>query len=61
MIKKGSIVKTPHGKGKIVAEEVFRTCERWGVKLDNNPFSFPIAFYFKNEIILWELGHEPQS
>lgn len=46
----GSEVVTPHGKGIIVAEEVFRTCGRWGVKLDKNPFSFPVAFYFKNEI-----------
>lgn len=46
----GARVETPHGRGQIVDEEVFRTCERWGVKLDKNPFPFPVAFYFKNEI-----------
>lgn len=51
-MKIGAKVITPHGLGIIVQEEVFRTCERWGVKLDINPFSFPIAFYFKNEIRL---------
>jgi hypothetical protein len=49
MLKIGSIVTTPHGNGVIVDEEVFRTCQRWGVKLDKNPFSFPVAYYFKNE------------
>ena len=46
----GSNVWTHYGSGVIVSEEVFRTCERWGVKLDNNPFSFPIAFFFKKEV-----------
>ncbi|HLU84120.1 MAG TPA: hypothetical protein VKZ45_01500 [Vicingaceae bacterium] len=46
----GSNVWTPYGSGGIVEEEVFRTCQRWGVKLDNNPFSFPIAFFFKKEV-----------
>lgn len=46
----GLNVHTPFGSGVIVSEEVFRTCERWGVKLDNNPFSFPIAFFFKKEV-----------
>lgn len=46
----GSNVWTPYGSGVIVEEEVFRTCQRWGVKLDNNPFSFPIAFFFKKEV-----------
>lgn len=50
MIKIGSKVKTPHGTGIVVQEEVFRTCQRWGVMLDKNPFTFPIAFYFKEEI-----------
>lgn len=49
-MKIGDKVDTPHGAGVIVDEEVFRTCQRWGVKLDANPFSFPVAFYFKNEI-----------
>jgi hypothetical protein len=46
----GSTVETPHGAGVIVAEEVFRTCERWGVRLHRSPFTFSVAFYFKNEI-----------
>ena len=45
----GKEIMTPHGKGIVVAEEIFRMCERWGVQLENNPFSFPVAFYFKNE------------
>lgn len=50
MIKIHSIVETPHGVGEVKKEEVFRTCQRWGVKLANNPFTFPIAFYFKKEV-----------
>lgn len=50
MTKLGSTVETPHGRGKVTAEEVFRTCERWGVELENNPFNYPIAFYFKREV-----------
>lgn len=50
MIKIGTKVLTPHGTGLVVSEEVFRTCERWGVKLDKNPFTFPVAFYFKEEV-----------
>lgn len=49
-MKKGDQVTTPHGKGIIVDFEKHRLYERVGVKLENNPFSFPIAYYFKNEI-----------
>ncbi len=49
-IKIKSLVNTPDGVGVVVSEEVFRTAERWGVLLEENPFSFPIAFYFKNEL-----------
>jgi len=49
-IKINSIVQTPNGRGTIVKEEVFRECERWGIKLDNSPFNFPVAFYFKKEV-----------
>jgi len=49
-IKIGVTVETPHGNGIVVSEEVFKGSERWGVKLDNNPFSFPVAFFFKNEV-----------
>jgi len=49
-IKIGSSVKTPHGEGIVVNEEVFRFCERWGVKLKNSPSTFPVSYYFKEEI-----------
>jgi len=45
-----SHVQTPHGNGIVVDEEVFRTCGRWGVRLEKNPFSFSIVYYFKEEI-----------
>lgn len=50
MVKIGTKVQTPHGSGVVVQEEIFRTCERWGVKLDANPFSFPVSFYLKSEV-----------
>lgn len=49
-MKKGNTVTTPHGKGIIVDLEKFRLTERVGVKLDQNPFRFPIAYFFKHEI-----------
>lgn len=49
-IKINTTVWTPYGSGVVVSEEVFKGSERWGVKLDNNPFSFPIAFFFKKEV-----------
>lgn len=49
-IKINSLVNTPNGRGVVLKEEVFRGCERWGVALEIYPFSFPIAYYFKNEV-----------
>lgn len=43
-------IQTPHGPGCVVAFEEFRTCSRVGVKLVKNPFSFPVAFYFTDEL-----------
>jgi len=51
-MKKGDIVTTPHGKGVIVDFEKFRLTDRVGVKLDQNPFSFPVAYFFTHEIKL---------
>jgi hypothetical protein len=50
--KISDIVRTPHGKGTIVKFEQFRLTERVGVELENNPFSFALAYYFLNEIVL---------
>ena len=51
MVKIGTRVNTENGFG-IVVEEEFRgePYARWGVELDNNPFSFPVAYYFKKEV-----------
>lgn len=49
-IKIGTIVLTPHGLGEVCEKEQFRTTLRWGVMLDNNPFSWTPAMYFENEI-----------
>lgn len=46
----GDRVLTPHGYGTVTDREEFRTCCRVGVKLDNNPFSWPIAWYFEKEV-----------
>jgi len=50
--KVGDTVTTPHGEGTIVKFEQFRLTERVGVELASNPFSFPVAYYFLNEIVL---------
>ena len=50
-IKINSIVNTPHGRGIVVKEEVFKDSERWGVELEDNPLSFPVVYYFKHEIV----------
>lgn len=46
-MKIGDRVDTPHGCGEIVDWEIEK---RYGVKLDNNPFDFPIAYYFPHEL-----------
>ena len=43
-------VLTPHGKGIIVDFEKTRWYTRAGVKLEQNPFTFPVAYYFVAEI-----------
>jgi len=49
-MKKGDRVKTKHGEGVIVDIENFDKSKRYGVNLDVKQFSFPIAYYFENEI-----------
>ncbi len=49
-MKKGDQVTTPHGEGVIVDIENFDKAKRFGVKLENNPFTFPIAYYFEKDI-----------
>lgn len=49
-MRKGDCVMTPHGKGEIVDKEEFKDVVRYGVKLENNPFPMPVAYYFKNEL-----------
>ena len=51
-MKKGIRVKTKHGEGVIVDIEKHDKANRYGVKLDINPFTFPIAYYFEKEITL---------
>jgi hypothetical protein len=54
-MKKGTGVKTKHGEGLIVDIEKHDKANRYGVKLDDNPFTFPIAYYFEKEITLIHL------
>ena len=49
-MKIGEEVRTPNGFGKIVDIEEFRTTKRYGIKLNMNTLSIPIAYYFENEI-----------
>ena len=51
-MRKGQKVETPHGLGAIQDIENCYRLKRYGVKLENNPFSFPIAYYFKHELKL---------
>jgi hypothetical protein len=46
----GDTVITPHGVGTVCGFEVLRTTERVQVKLNDNPFSFPVACYFLYEV-----------
>lgn len=48
----GNRVITPHGGGVIVDKETYSKAEfnRYGVKLDNNPFPIPVAYYFIKEL-----------
>jgi len=49
-MKIGTQVTTPDGSGTIELIETFRTCTRYGVRLEKNPYSFEVAFYFEGEI-----------
>jgi hypothetical protein len=50
-MKIGDRANTEHGEGVIVdIETISDKYPRFGVKLDNNPFTFPIAYYFISEI-----------
>lgn len=50
-------VITLHGRGIVADIETFRTCRRVGVILDNNPFPWPISYYFENEVKPTENEH----
>lgn len=52
-LRVGNRVVTPDGPGEITDIERWSSGDRYGVRLDKTPFSYPIAFYFKNEISLW--------
>lgn len=56
-MKKGDKVITPHGDGVIVDVEKYNNLKRYGIQLENNPFSFPVAYYFKEDVLLKELSH----
>ncbi|MFA5715042.1 MAG: hypothetical protein WC998_04850 [Candidatus Paceibacterota bacterium] len=43
-------VETPHGPGVIVDIEKHNKFNRYGVKLDVNPFTFPVAYYFEKDL-----------
>jgi len=48
-MKIGDEINTPHGKGIILFKENFDS-PRFCVKLENNPFIFPIACYFIDDL-----------
>ncbi len=49
-MKKGERIETPHGPGEIVDIEKHNKFNRYGVKLDVNPFTFPVAYYFEKDL-----------
>jgi hypothetical protein len=51
-MKKGDTVITPHGKGVIVDTEAYSRINdnRYGVKLEKNPFDIPVAYYWTHEL-----------
>ena len=55
-LKIGTLVNTPHGRGVISKHEEFRLSERFAVKLEDSPFSFPLAYYFQHELEVIELN-----
>lgn len=51
-MKIGDSVKTSEGMGIIIDKEISNHITRYGVKLDNNPFDFSPAYYYKTELEL---------
>ncbi len=51
-IKKGDRVSTPDGVGIVLKLEEYTDSKfnRYGVSLFKNPYNFPIAFYFAQEV-----------
>lgn len=51
-MKNGDRVETPQGKGTIVDAEAYSRIDdkRYGIKLDDNPFFYPVAYYWTHEI-----------
>jgi hypothetical protein len=51
-IKIGDRIKTPDGVGVVVKMEKYSDWrfDRYGVSLYKNPYSFPISFYFAQEL-----------
>lgn len=51
-IKIGDRISTPDGVGVVVEMEKYSDSRfnRYGVQLYKNPYSFPVAFYFHQEV-----------
>lgn len=56
-MKTGDKVKTPDGEGVVVDTEEFYNIKRYGIRLENNPFTFPVAYYFRKEINRHNVNH----
>jgi len=46
----GNTINTSFGKGKITAHEEIYKKSRWGVELENNPFSYSPVYFWETEI-----------
>lgn len=52
-MKVGQRVNTPHGAGVVECVEKYSRlggAQRFGVRLEQSPFSYPVAYYWANEI-----------
>jgi hypothetical protein len=52
-MKTGDRISTPDGGGVIADCEVYsrlQNAKRWGVTLDNNPFSYTPVYYWETEV-----------
>jgi hypothetical protein len=52
-MKAGDRISTPDGEGVIADCEVYsrlQNAKRWGVTLDNNPFSYTPVYYWETEV-----------